>query len=108
MPRPKTGESKIQHIRIPDEDWQAFNSATGGKGAAIVRAFIAWYLRKRGSAMPRRPDAQPEPEQVKPAADDKRSAHTEVLRFTEKGPDERDDAEAPGLTVEPGLAPPAP
>jgi hypothetical protein len=56
--RPKTtGESKIQHIRIPDEDWLAFNKATGGKGAATVRAFIGWYLRRRGAAMPKRPEA---------------------------------------------------
>lgn len=56
MPRPRTtGESKIQHIRIPDEDWVAFNHATGGKGAATIRAFIQWYLRKRGAKLPVRP-----------------------------------------------------
>ena len=55
VPRPRTGESKIQHIRIPDEDWQAFNAATGGKGAAIIRAFIGWYLRKRNAKLPERP-----------------------------------------------------
>lgn len=55
--RPRTGESKIQHIRIPEEDWQAFNTATGGKGAATLRAFIAWYLRKRGAKIPARPPA---------------------------------------------------
>ena len=56
--RPKTtGESKIQHIRIPDEEWLAFNKATGGKGAATVRAFIGWYLRRPRAAMPKRPEA---------------------------------------------------
>lgn len=55
VPRPKTGESKIQHIRIPDEDWQAFNAATGGKGAAVIREFIGWYLGKRGVKRPERP-----------------------------------------------------
>ena len=58
--RPRTGETPIQHIRIPDEDWNAFNEATGGKGAAIVRAFIAWYLRKRGAKLPERPEAKPD------------------------------------------------
>jgi hypothetical protein len=58
MPRPRTGESKIQHIRIPDEDWQAFNKATGGKGAATVRTFIGWYLRRREVRLPR--PAKPE------------------------------------------------
>lgn len=58
--RPKTGETPIQHIRISDEDWEAFNDATGGKGAAVVRAFIAWYLRRRGAVLPKRP----EPEQA--------------------------------------------
>jgi hypothetical protein len=57
VPRPKTGETPIQHVRIPDEDWKAFNDATGGKGAATVRAFIAWYLRKRGVKLPERPPA---------------------------------------------------
>lgn len=56
VPRPRTtGESKIQHIRIPDPDWIAFNKATGGKGAATVRAFIGWYLRRRGMKLPERP-----------------------------------------------------
>jgi hypothetical protein len=57
--RPKTGETPIQHIRIADDDWRAFNEATGGKGAAAIRAFIAWYLRKRGANMPKRPEAKP-------------------------------------------------
>lgn len=54
--RPKTGETPIQHIRIPDEDWEAFNEATGGKGAAVVRAFIRWFLRRHGAALPKRPE----------------------------------------------------
>ncbi len=58
VPRPKTGETPIQHVRIPDEDWRAFNEATGGKGAAVVRAFIAWYLRRRGAALPKRPEQE--------------------------------------------------
>ena len=58
--RPRTGETPIQHIRIPDEDWEAFNKATGGKGAAVVRAFVAWYLRKPRAVLPKRP----EPEQA--------------------------------------------
>jgi hypothetical protein len=53
--RPKTGETPIQHIRIPDEDWRAFNEVTGGKGAAVVRAFISWFLWKRGAKLPERP-----------------------------------------------------
>lgn len=59
VPRPRTGESKIQHIRIPDEDWLAFNEATGGKGAATVRAFIAWFLWRKGSKRPERPPSRP-------------------------------------------------
>ena len=55
VPRPKTGETPIQHIRIPDEDWRAFNEATGGKGAAVIRAFIRWFLRRRGAKLPDRP-----------------------------------------------------
>lgn len=57
--RPRTGETPIQHIRIPDDDWAAFNEATGGKGAATLRAFIAWYLRRTGAKLPARPEAAP-------------------------------------------------
>jgi hypothetical protein len=53
--RPATGETPVQHIRIPDEDWQAFIAVTGGKGAAVIRAFIAWYLWRKGSRRPIRP-----------------------------------------------------
>ena len=42
---------------------------------------------------------------VKAAAEDKRSAHSEVLLFIEKGLDERQET-APGLTAGPGLTPP--
>jgi hypothetical protein len=62
VPRPKTGEMKIQHIRIPDEDWLAFNEATGGKGAATMRAFIGWYLWRKGVNLPKRPPRRPKPD----------------------------------------------
>ena len=64
MPRPKTGETPIQHIRIPAEDWRAFNEAYGGKGAAVVRAFIAWSLYRRGSKAPARPARKPPTDQT--------------------------------------------
>lgn len=61
VPRPKTGETPIQHIRIPSGDWRDFNAATDGKGAAAVRAFIRWYLRLPGAKLPERPPHRPRP-----------------------------------------------
>ncbi len=43
---------------------------------------------------------------VKAAAEDKRSAHAEVLLFIEKGLDERDGKGSPGPTAGPRLTPP--
>jgi predicted HicB family RNase H-like nuclease len=42
---------------------------------------------------------------VKAAAADKRSAHSEALLFIEKGLDQRDGKDSPGLTARPGLTP---
>ena len=49
--RPKTGETPIQHVRIPAEDWDEL----GRKGAGLVRDFIRWYLRRPGAKLPVRP-----------------------------------------------------
>jgi predicted DNA-binding protein len=43
---------------------------------------------------------------VKAAAEDKRSAHSEILWLIENGLDERQATAAPGLTAGPGLTPP--
>lgn len=47
-----------RQIRIGD-DWYDFGAAAKSQGterAAVVREFIAWYLRRPGATMPKRPD----------------------------------------------------
>lgn len=53
--RPKTGETSIQHVRIPDEDWDEFKGVAGRHGPSLIRQFIRWYLRKPGATLPKRP-----------------------------------------------------
>ena len=48
-------------MRIPDEDWYDFETAAAGQGtdrAALVREFIAWYLRRPGARLPKRQDGE--------------------------------------------------
>ena len=59
MGRPATGHATNQSIRIPDDDWHDFNAATGGKGAEVIRAFIRFYLRRRGAKAVKRPQQEP-------------------------------------------------
>lgn len=53
-----------RQIRIGDE-WLDFDTAAKSQGterAALVREFIAWYLRRPGAKLPSRPAAgHPEP-----------------------------------------------
>jgi hypothetical protein len=56
--RPATGETPIQHVRIPSEDWKEINNLTGRKGAALVRQFVRWYLRRPGAKLPARPSPE--------------------------------------------------
>ena len=55
MARPATGQTQVQHVRIPADDWRDFNDATGGKGAEMIRHFVRWYLRRKGALTIRRP-----------------------------------------------------
>lgn len=52
MARPRTGEMPVQHIRMSAEDWDEFNAALGGKGAAAVREFVRWTLGRKGAKRP--------------------------------------------------------
>jgi hypothetical protein len=57
VPRPATGQTPVQHFRVPADDWRDFNDAAGGKGAEVLRAFIRWYVRRRGAKQVKRPDS---------------------------------------------------
>ena len=48
-------------MRIPDQDWADFETAAASQNtdrASLVRDFIAWYLRRPGAKLPKRPDGE--------------------------------------------------
>jgi hypothetical protein len=47
-----------QSFRCDPDIWSEFRTATGGNATAVLMAFIAWYIGKPKSRMPRRPAAQ--------------------------------------------------
>ncbi len=53
-----TGTTPKRGIRIADDLWNAFVAATDAAGTnatAVSREFYAWYVRKPGAKMPKRP-----------------------------------------------------
>jgi hypothetical protein len=57
---PNAPKTPLRPIRIPEEDWTDFAEAAVSQDtdrSALVREFIAWYLRRPGAKMPKRPDA---------------------------------------------------
>ena len=60
---PNAPKTPARQMRISDEDWADFESAATGQDtdrATLVREFIAWYLRRPGAKLPKRPDRGPE------------------------------------------------
>lgn len=54
---PNQPKTPPRQVRIGDE-WYEFDAAAKGAGterAALIREFIAWYLRKPGAKLPERP-----------------------------------------------------
>jgi hypothetical protein len=54
---------KTQHrsVRISDDDWADLLAAATVQGtdrAGVINELIAWYLRRPGVTMPKRPDAE--------------------------------------------------
>ena len=58
-PRRK-GKTPLRTVRVDDDLWLPFGDAVEGQGepdrSAVLRQFIAWYLREPGAKMPKRPD----------------------------------------------------
>lgn len=51
---------KTQHrsVRISDDDWKDLAArAPDGDRAAVIKACVAWYLRRPGAKLPERPTA---------------------------------------------------
>lgn len=62
-----------RQMRIPDDEWLPFEEAAKSQGktrAALVREFIAWYLRRPDAKAVKRPDAGPWSEPRLPKSDD--------------------------------------
>lgn len=56
---PNQPKTPARQMRIGDE-WYDFDlaaKAQGAERAAVIRAFIDWYIRKPGAELPGRPDA---------------------------------------------------
>ncbi|MFI0718898.1 hypothetical protein [Streptomyces sp. NPDC021224] len=51
-------------VRVADEDWAdlALRAPLGDR-AAVIKALVAWYLRRPGARLPERPPVTPEPPQ---------------------------------------------
>ncbi|TJZ55594.1 hypothetical protein FCH28_09645 [Streptomyces piniterrae] len=50
---------KTQHrsVRIDDDDWRDLKTrAPGGDRSAAIKELLAWYLRRPGAKLPKRPD----------------------------------------------------
>ena len=59
VPMPNAPRTPARQIRIGDE-WYEFDDAAKSmdtERATLIREFIAWYLRKPGAKMPKRPPA---------------------------------------------------
>jgi hypothetical protein len=54
--RPKTGETPIRHIRIPDAEWEDLRAVAGPDNVRVLRHLIRWYLRR--DKMPARPSSE--------------------------------------------------
>lgn len=58
--REKDTHTTNRVIRVPDDDWSDFGKAVGDRNrAAVLREFIAWYLRRPKAALPKRPITEP-------------------------------------------------
>lgn len=60
------GEGKTPHrqIRVENEPWARLGDLAAAEGtdrSALIRSFIAWYLREPGAKLPKRPDDRGEP-----------------------------------------------
>lgn len=43
-------------IRVEDDLWEEFGRIAGTRNrSALLRDFIAWYVRRRGATLPKRP-----------------------------------------------------
>lgn len=58
---PNQPKTPIQRFRLDTPEWQAFGDAAppGTDRSTLLREFIAWYLRRPGATLPKRPTGGP-------------------------------------------------
>ncbi|MES9522412.1 hypothetical protein [Streptomyces capoamus] len=57
--RAKETHTTNRVVRVPDADWEEFGQLVGERNRSqLLREFIAWYLRRPKSTLPKRPDAR--------------------------------------------------
>ena len=57
--RAKDTHTTNRVVRIPDADWDDLGEHAGERNRAnVLRALIAWYLRRPGAELPERPPAK--------------------------------------------------
>jgi hypothetical protein len=55
MPRPKTGETKGRHVRIPDWLWNAAREKAAAENTTITEVIVRALMRYVGTPPRRRP-----------------------------------------------------
>lgn len=61
MGRPATGETPIQHIRAPKDEWDVYKEAArlvDSDASKTAREFVRWFTRQPGAKLPARPTAE--------------------------------------------------
>jgi len=52
--------TKNRVVRIPDDEWEEFGTLVGPrKRTQVIRALMAWYMRRPGAKLPERPPKPP-------------------------------------------------
>ncbi|MFG3228138.1 hypothetical protein ACGF07_25600 [Kitasatospora sp. NPDC048194] len=60
--RAKDSHTTNRVVRIGDDDWKDLGERAGERNRAeIIRALVAWYLRRPGAKLPERPPAPKDP-----------------------------------------------
>jgi len=50
----------VVRLRADASVWEEFAAATDGQQAEVTREFWAWYVRRRGAKLPKRPPETPD------------------------------------------------
>lgn len=54
---PNAPRTKHRSVRIDDQDWKDLEQrAPDGDRSAVIKELVAWYLRRPGAKLPKRPE----------------------------------------------------